>query len=104
MGRTKPDRTQHSYECERAIQNKNKASWLMQQKRMTRKEEEYARLRKEGRVFIEKEESSVRKLKKVETPLFYRNINGVRNNFKPNITMCRHNNRKLTPKKEVLRR
>jgi hypothetical protein len=28
----------------------------------------------------------------------------VRNNFKPNITMCRHNNRNLILNKEVLRR
>lgn len=51
-----------------------------------------------------KKECSVRKLKQVETPLFYRNINGVRNNIKPNIIMCRYNNRKLIPNKEVLRR
>jgi len=46
----------------------------------------------------------VRKLKQVETPIFRRNINGVRNNFKPNIIMCRHNNRNLIPNKDVLRR
>jgi len=28
----------------------------------------------------------------------------VRNNIKPNIIMCRYNNRKLIPNKEVLRR
>jgi len=37
----------------------------MQQKRKTREEEEYTRLRKEGRVFIEKEERMF--CEKVET-------------------------------------
>jgi hypothetical protein len=41
----------------------------------------------------------------VETPIFYRNINDVRNNFKANIIMCsRHKNRNLISNKEVLRR
>jgi hypothetical protein len=46
----------------------------------------------------------VRKLKQVETPVFYRNINGMRNNFKPSMTMCKQRNRILVPNKEVLRR
>jgi hypothetical protein len=68
--RKEPERRQPWFdeECKKAIQDKNTIHWLMQQKRRTRVEEEYKRLRREEKHIHQKKkrEHYVEKLTEVE--------------------------------------
>jgi hypothetical protein len=102
-------------ECKKATQKKNAVYRKMQQRSRTRgAEDKYKQLRREEKHIHQKKKRNhyVEKLKQTEamrennkTRLFYRNINDIRNNFKPRNTMYRNKNGNLiTDKEGILRR